>query len=469
MSRASDHGPEKKKQAEYALELLLRYACSQMRNNSNNAGFSLAREGGCEWLPSNETNFETIRFNFLPVKGSRAEIHKSDKSIKNQKLANLRLEMGYNLSSDEIVYNDGNCWNPLFRDAIRLELQDFVELVKIKDGRFPTSDHYEFDLFVERINGIQGFWNNNALMNKWVLDNIVEFRKKYDAAKIEFDTEKITKREEERKSKEMLYDDLKDGFKKLNNFLLDFNYSDQLEEIMTLIYQVQGAGVILTEIDGISMQRWLIYRLLHYKPMLIGCSLKHYDYVDFKTNNQTQTFAKIFELKEDQHINKICEEMQDSRKSRMNLFTVSGMDSLPEAELATFLGDFWTSLQAKIAEQGIEDNKCILLLVGNNGWITKHDSCTNSDLGIVTKSQLGWRELDPNCLERWRYSAYENNGDTVGSFLSRCSSLPFNDWKRRIVTTAPHLAIESLCDKFLGSNQITQLDDIWRARLMKDN
>jgi hypothetical protein len=464
MARASDHGPEKKRQAEYALELLLRYACCEMRSNCNNAGFSLTMQGGCEWLPSNELRSETIKFYF-----SSQGNHRADKSIKHQKLAMLRLKMSYDNRSSEITYNDGNCWNPVFRDAIRLELQNFIRLASIQGDRFPTSGEYEFDLLVESKDEIQGFWNNNALMNAWVLRNIVVFREKYDAAKIEFDVSKDTKRKEDEELKALLYDDTINGFKKLNNCLLKFNYFNQLDEMIGLIDGIEGAGIILTQIDGISMQRWLIYRLLNQDSTLNGCSLKHYDYTDFNRNDQIQTFAKIFELNEHQHIEKICEEMQDSRKSRMNLFSVSGMEYLPDEKLDAFLGRFWTNLQARIREQGIEDNKCILLLVGNNGWISRHNTCIDNMSDLIDKSNLSWQGLEPTFLGRWRYAAYETDGETVGSFLNRCSSLPFNDWKNRIATTAPHLAIESLCEKFLGNNQITQLDNIWRTRLMRDN
>lgn len=456
MARPSNYGPTIKKKAKYELERLLRYAYQNKLGRSEDG---------------------------------RIDIKSSRTILSSQKLKILRREMGHHVTSDmDTDIDDGDLWKKRLYPAISDYLSKFLGLIEdYTEESEKTQGKWNFYLNVEECVVEPQLWIDNILSR---------FEAEWDYAKERL---KENNKSEGSNRKE---NTPKSNVEKLNGFLLNLNYKDQEREIEDVIDDLKGAGILLAEIDTEEMQRWMINRLITKNAVLKGARCTHRLASKLAQPRQETDFGGLFiepsQASASDFVNHICKNMQEQR---LSVYTIRKMELLPMGGLKELFSDFWMKLQHKInSDPSIKKSRCVFVLIGNTGWITKHidfltldeiiarksvpakvkpnhrenllvrevdepldDLEITTDLKNIVKSIIplknSWHPVSSKCINKWSDTYY--GSERAGDFLSKLSRRRAGEWESLINLNSPHETIESICCNFLGEDSFIELSDSW--------
>ena len=421
---------QRKEEALLELERLLRYAWVK----------KLPIENG-------KIKFVVTKKNFQEQESKLGELRRNMSSLSNQSLSSVAFaDLGEWDNSDNEVNDSEEFWD-VQANSIKLLLGEFMGIVQNYSSTKGTKR--EFDLKIDSdtssILNLEGY-------NFFISKILFEFDDKWNKS---FQEEK-----QRRKSKPDEELQIEENSKKLDRFLLGLNYISQENDITTAVNQRVNPNVILLEINDCRMQRWMINRLLRKNQILSSSRAKHRIYSGGKGS-----FVETFQENPSSLQLFLDRQYEEAREFQSILFTVHGMETMREGQWNSYLGNFLQNTRIILEEDSSKaDNAFIILLAGDIGWISKHESYF-SDNSILRIDNSSWGQLHDQSIDSWRSYQPNSEPESTEYFLNRLSGNIFEIWKLWIGLSSPCNAVETICREFIGADAMECLDRIWKNNL----
>jgi inactive STAND len=261
----------------------------------------------------------------------------------------------------------------------------------------------------------------------------------------------------------------------LNDFLLDLNYSEEENKFDRAVENLDRSGVFLAEIRGSYTQRWLTNRLMVKNPVLKGsCSLGIEANRNWRNNIDLfwQWLAKVDTYDRSQQeatLKKFVGLIQTQEQHNSVLITIYNIDTLRMDDINQILQEFWIPFQAMMKQKSRwETKECILLLIGNPGWVKKIEpSLSSAKFSWITlpvwgclteKHMCGW--LRGSGVLSFCEQHSEKSRQDIFSFLDIQPNNPSVD---RSMGEAEEV-LQNICALLNLPNGIAELEQYWKLR-----